>query len=50
MDFDFSEREEGFRKEVRAWLEANLPEDLRGTAFAASRAGREEVRKLRGGA
>jgi alkylation response protein AidB-like acyl-CoA dehydrogenase len=47
MDFDFSEREEAFRKEVRAWLEANLPDDLRGTAFAASRAGRDEVRKLR---
>jgi alkylation response protein AidB-like acyl-CoA dehydrogenase len=47
MDFDFSEREEAFRKEVRAWLEANLPDDLRGTAFAASRAERDEVRKLR---
>ena len=47
MDFDFSEREEAFRKEVRAWLEANLPDDLRGTAFAASRAGHDEVRKLR---
>ena len=38
MDFEFSEREEGFRKEVRAWLEANVPDDLRGRAFAASRA------------
>src|SRR5688572_11996579 len=47
MDFDFSEREEAFRKEVRAWLEANLPDDLRGMAFAASRAGQDEVRKLR---
>ncbi len=47
MDFDFSPKEEAFRKEVRAWLEANLPDDLRGTAFAASRAGRDEVRKLR---
>jgi alkylation response protein AidB-like acyl-CoA dehydrogenase len=37
MNFDFSEAEEGFRKEVRAWLEANLPDDLRGTAFALSR-------------
>ena len=43
MNFDFSDREEGFRKEVRGWLEANLPEDLRGRAFAASRAGRDEV-------
>src|SRR2546423_11599531 len=47
MDFEFSEREEAFRKEVRAWLEANVPDELRGTAFAASRAGRDEVRKLR---
>ncbi len=47
MNFEFSEREEAFRKEVRAWLERNLPEDLRGKAFAASRADVEEVRRLR---
>jgi alkylation response protein AidB-like acyl-CoA dehydrogenase len=47
MNFDFSEREEGFRKDVRAWLEQNLPDDLRGRAFAASRADVEEVRRLR---
>src|SRR3989475_12539947 len=47
MNFDFSDREEAFRKDVRGWLEANLPDDLRGRAFAASRADREEVRKLR---
>jgi len=47
MDFDFSEREEAFRKEVRAWLDANLPDDLRGRAFAASRADVDEVRRLR---
>jgi alkylation response protein AidB-like acyl-CoA dehydrogenase len=47
MDFEFSEREEAFRKDVRAWLEANLPDELRGTAFAASRADRDEVRRLR---
>ena len=47
MNFDFTDREEAFRKEVRAWLEANLPDDLRGRAFASSRAGREEVQKLR---
>ena len=47
MNFDFSDREEGFRKEIRGWLEANLPDDLRGRAFAASRAGRDEVKKLR---
>ncbi|HEY3065560.1 MAG TPA: acyl-CoA dehydrogenase family protein [Methylomirabilota bacterium] len=48
MDFEFSEQEEAFRKEVRGWLEANLPDDLRGRAFASSRADHEEVRKLRG--
>jgi alkylation response protein AidB-like acyl-CoA dehydrogenase len=47
MNFDFAEKEEGFRKEVRAWLEANLPDDLRGRAFAASRADRAEVARLR---
>ncbi len=47
MNFDFSDREEAFRKDVRGWLEANLPDDLRGRAFASSRAGRDEVRKLR---
>jgi alkylation response protein AidB-like acyl-CoA dehydrogenase len=47
MDFDFTEAEEAFRKEVRAWLEANLPDDLRGRGFAASRADREEVGRLR---
>jgi alkylation response protein AidB-like acyl-CoA dehydrogenase len=47
MDFDFSEREEAFRKEVRAWLEQHLPDDLRGRAFAASRADVDEVRRLR---
>ncbi len=47
MDFDFTPEQEAFRKEVRAWLEANLPDDLRGRAFAASRADRDEVQKLR---
>ena len=47
MNFDFTDREEAFRKEVRGWLEANLPDDLRGRAFASSRADPEEVRKLR---
>src|ERR687892_1885442 len=47
MNFDFSERDEAFRKEVRVWLERNLPDDLRGKAFAASRADVEEVRRLR---
>ena len=47
MNFDFSEQEEAFRKEVRAWLEQNLPDDLRGRSFAASRADVDEVRRLR---
>src|SRR5438034_5878573 len=47
MNFDFSDREEAFRKEVRAWLEANLPDDLRGRSFASSRADRDEVARLR---
>ncbi len=47
MNFDFSEQEEAFRKEVRAWLEQNLPDDLRGRSFAASRADVGEVRRLR---
>jgi alkylation response protein AidB-like acyl-CoA dehydrogenase len=47
MNFDFTPEQEAFRKEVRAWLEANLPDDLRGRAFAASRADREEVDRLR---
>ena len=29
MDFSYSPTEEKFRQEVRSWLEANLPEDLR---------------------
>ncbi len=47
MDFDFTDKEEAFRKDVRAWLEANVPDDLRGKAFAASRADPDEVRRLR---
>src|ERR671922_1370780 len=47
MNFDFTEAEEAFRKEVRAWLERNLPDELKGKAFAASRADVGEVRRLR---
>jgi alkylation response protein AidB-like acyl-CoA dehydrogenase len=47
MNFDFTEQEEAFRKDVRHWLEQNLPDDLRGRAFAASRADRDEVQRLR---
>src|ERR671934_837170 len=48
MNFDFTEQEEAFRKDVRAWLEANVPDELRGKAFASSRADVDEVRRLRG--
>jgi alkylation response protein AidB-like acyl-CoA dehydrogenase len=47
MDFDFTPEQEGFRKEVRQWLEQNLPDDLRGKGFAASRADRDAVVRLR---
>ena len=47
MNFDFGEQHEAFRKDVRHWLETHLPDDLRGRAFAASRADVAEVKKLR---
>ena len=47
MDFDFTPNEEVFRQEVREWLCAHLPDDLRGRGFAASRAGRTHVERLR---
>ena len=47
MDFDFTPEQEAFRAQVRAWLETNVPADLRGQGFAASRADPETVRKLR---
>ena len=48
MDFDFTAEQHAFRAEVRAWLEANLPVDLKGRGFGASRADRGEVDRLRG--
>jgi alkylation response protein AidB-like acyl-CoA dehydrogenase len=47
MNFEFSEKDEAFRKEVRAWLERHVPDDLRGKSFAASRADKDEVKRLR---
>jgi alkylation response protein AidB-like acyl-CoA dehydrogenase len=47
MDFEFSEKHEAFRKNVRAWLERHVPDDLRGKSFAASRADIDEVKRLR---
>ena len=47
MDFDFTPKEQAFRREVRAWLESHLPRDLTLGAFAFSRADREHVDRLR---
>src|SRR5215472_13710690 len=47
MDFDFTLEQQRFRTEARAWLAENVPADLRGRAFAASRADRDEVDRLR---
>src|SRR5205085_9487682 len=47
MNFEFSQDEEDFRKDVRSWLERELPDDLRGKGFAASRGNKEEFVRLR---
>ncbi|MBI4608740.1 MAG: acyl-CoA dehydrogenase family protein [Candidatus Rokubacteria bacterium] len=47
MDFNFTPEQEAFRQEVREWLRANLPTDLRGRGFAATRADRAQVDRLR---
>ncbi len=47
MDFDFTPEQQAFRAEVRAWLAENVPPDLKGRGFAASRADRAEVDRLR---
>jgi alkylation response protein AidB-like acyl-CoA dehydrogenase len=47
MDFDFTPKQQSFRQEVRAWLAANVPADLRGRGFASSRADLGAVRRLR---
>jgi alkylation response protein AidB-like acyl-CoA dehydrogenase len=47
MDFQFTDAQEDFRKEIRQWLEQNLPDELRGSGFAASRADRGEIAALR---
>ena len=47
MDFDFTPEQQRFRTEARTWLAENVPADLRGRAFAASRADRYEVDRLR---
>src|SRR5499426_1137541 len=47
MDFDFTPEQQRFRTEARTWLKENVPADLRGRAFASSRADRHEVDRLR---
>jgi alkylation response protein AidB-like acyl-CoA dehydrogenase len=47
MDFDFTPEQQAFRREVRAWLAAHVPAELKGRAFAASRVGRGQVEPLR---
>src|ERR1700730_12824476 len=34
MDFNFSEEDEAFRRDLRAWLDANLPSDHRKSDFS----------------
>jgi alkylation response protein AidB-like acyl-CoA dehydrogenase len=47
MDFDFTPEQDAFRQEVRAWLAANVPDNLRGRGFASSRGDRDAVARLR---
>jgi alkylation response protein AidB-like acyl-CoA dehydrogenase len=47
MDFDFTTEQQEFRREVREWLAANVPPELRGRGFAATRADRAQVERLR---
>src|SRR5713101_7102144 len=47
MDFDFTPEQQAFRSEVRAWLGANIPGDLKGRGFASSRGDRATVDRLR---
>ncbi len=47
MDFDFTPEQQAFRAEVRAWLPAHVPADLKGRSFTSSRADRAEVDRLR---
>jgi alkylation response protein AidB-like acyl-CoA dehydrogenase len=47
VDFDFTPEQQRFRAEAHAWLLENVPADLKGRAFAASRADRHEVDRLR---
>ena len=43
MDLDYSAEELAFRDEVRTWLRANLPEDLRGKVARYESLTREDL-------
>src|SRR5436305_13135936 len=43
MDLDYSPEELAFRDEVRAWLRANLPDDLRQKMAAYAELSREDL-------
>ena len=43
MDLNYSPEETAFRDEVRAWIEANLPSDLRGKVLSYSELSKDEL-------
>ena len=42
MDLSHSEQDEEFRRELRAWLDANLPQEMRTSAFWADKSEDEQ--------
>ncbi|MDT7571494.1 MAG: hypothetical protein QOE05_1668, partial [Actinomycetota bacterium] len=42
MDLAFTEAEEEFRQELRSWLDANLPQDMRRAEFWAEKSDAEQ--------
>ena len=47
MDLRFSEQDEEFRSELRAWLDVNLPTEMRRPAFWADKSGDESFQVRR---
>jgi alkylation response protein AidB-like acyl-CoA dehydrogenase len=47
VDWTYPHEAEAFRAEFRAWLEANLPDDLRGTRPSVAMEGGETLERLR---
>ena len=43
MDLNYSQDESAFRDEVRGWLKANLPQDLRDKIASYAELGREDL-------